>query len=180
MKHILTTILVIVGFVSFAGKPETNDVAGYKNVEDIGHKYTLETYIQVSPPSVQVYYYTKKYCEQYNVPETVAFGIAKLETSYLGPNLNSYNPEQTSYANAYGTYQLLLSTARDMYEGNRNELTPEMLLSDVRLNTQLGIKYLRYLHDIYGNWKIVCGYYNTGYPKINQYAIDATKYINHQ
>ena len=32
------------------------------------------------------------------------------------------------------------------------------------------MKYLRMLHNQYKNWKIVFGYYNTGYPRVNGYA----------
>ncbi len=59
---------------------------------------------------------------------------------------------------------MLLGTGRDMYEGKRQELTRNMLLTDMRLNTKLAMKYLRYLYDRYGSWKIACGFYNTGYP----------------
>lgn len=153
-----------------------------EDAESFSQAEALESYIQMATPSVQVYYYTKKYCKEYNVPETVAFGVAKLETAYKGPDKHDYNPSQTSSGNARGTYQLLLSTAKDMYVllnlGEKNELTAEMLLTDVELNVKLGIRYLRYLHDnISKNWTIVCGFYNTGYAQINDYAIVATKYM---
>lgn len=134
-------------------------------------------HINMAPHSIQVYYYTKYYCAVYNVPETVAFNVARLETGYKNPLDFKYRPNLTSYANAYGTYQLILGTAKFMYEGKKSDITPQVLLTDVKLNVRLGIKYLRYLHDIYNNWTIVCGAYNTGRPIINSYAISATKYI---
>jgi hypothetical protein len=154
----------------------------FSNAETFSVSDALDTYIQISLPSVQVYYYTKKYCKEFNVPETVAFGVVKQETSYKGPDNHDYNPSQISSANAYGAYQLLLSTAKDMYVllnlGNRNELTAERLLTDVKLNSKLGIRYLRYLNDnVSKNWTVVCGFYNTGYPQVNTYAIVATKYM---
>lgn len=152
------------------------DSLGTDNVID--KTAILERHISVAPHSVQVYFYTKKYCKEYGVPEEIAFSVARLETYYLGPNSFNYNPSQTSYANAYGTYQLLLSTARYMYEGDSREITPHILLTNVKLNTRLGIKYLKYLYDTYRSWIIACGFYNTGYPKINQYARDAVKYYN--
>lgn len=195
MKKITLTILFIFSFSFFTGQVNVNaedinidkaksitfsDVV--EDTESFSVVDALEPYIKIAPPSVQVYYYTKIYCEEFGVPETVAFGVAKLETAYKGPDKHDYNPAQTSSANARGTYQLLLSTAKDMYEllrlGNRNELTSEMLLNDVELNVKLGIRYLRYLHDnISRNWTIVCGFYNTGYPVVNEYAIVATKYM---
>lgn len=142
----------------------------------------LDKYISLAPKSIQVYYYTKRYCEEFDVPETVAFNVLKLETGYKGPMDLEYNPAQISSANAYGGYQILLSTGRDMYVilglGMKHQLTKEILLNDVELNTKLGIAYLRYLHNnISRNWTIVCGFYNTGYPLINSYAIYATRYI---
>jgi hypothetical protein len=32
------------------------------------------------------------------------------------------------------------------------------------------MRLLRNLHKRYGDWEVACGYYNTGYPKINDYA----------
>lgn len=151
---------------------DTKYLIQYDNTDD---------FIKSSCASIQLYYYTKKYCVEYNVPETIAFNILKLETSYNGPDDIMYNPIRTSIGNAYGPYQLLLSTARDMYDGNDDELTRERLLYDIELNTKLGIKYLRYLHNnISSDWTLVCGFYNTGYKQINEYAITATKYINNK
>jgi hypothetical protein len=36
--------------------------------------------------------------------------------------------------------------------------------------------YLRRLHNRYKNWPIVFGYYNTGYPRVNDYAIRVTNH----
>ncbi len=192
MKKVTLVILVTFAFMLFSGQTRidslasTNIIKAEANTFSTTHTFStataLETYIQISPPSVQLYYFTKKYCNEYDVPESVAFGILKLETTYRGPNTLDYSPNQTSRANAYGSYQLLLSTARDMYVllglGTREELTPDMLLNNVQLNAQLGIRYLRYLNDnISTDWKVACGYYNTGYKRINKYALDATKYM---
>jgi len=184
--RIIIKLLLITIFIAFINRGDgavNEDYNLNENINDINNIEILEPYIKISPPSIQVYYYTKIYCKLYGVPETIAFGVAKLETNYRGPDNHHYNPLQISYANAMGTYQLLLSTAKDMYVllnlGPRNELTSEMLLNDVELNTKLGIRYLRWIHDnISKDWKIVCGFYNTGYPTINEYAISATKYFN--
>lgn len=143
-------------------------------------------YIKLAPHSIQIYFYTKKYCKEYNVPEELAFSIARLETNYRGPGMLHYKPNQTSYANALGTYQLLLSTAKYVVEVysesfpgiTSDDITPEVLLADVKLNTKIGIKYLRHLHNIYNSWIIASGFYNTGYPRINQYARDAVQYLD--
>lgn len=146
----------------------------------------FEKYIKLSPHSVQIYFHTKKYCKEFNVPEEIAFSVARLETNYRGPDMFHYKPNQTSIAYAYGTYQILLSTAKfvvktypDIFpEISYKDVTKELLLNDVHLNTKIGIKYLRHLHSEYDSWIIACGFYNTGHPRVNQYARDAVKYFN--
>ncbi len=160
MKKLILTILFIFMFAFFTGQTNVNANSFEKiksttfsdvieDTETFSVVDALEHYIKLAPPSVQVYYYTKIYCENFGVPETVAFGVVKLETSYKGPDKLDYNPSQTSPANARGPYQLLLSTAKDMYEllklGPRHELTSDMLLTDVELNVKLGIRYLKWL-----------------------------------
>ena len=50
------------------------------------------------------------------------------------------------------------------------ESTNNKLKMDIEFNINLSMKMLRWLHDKYGDWALVCGYYNTGYPKVNEYA----------
>jgi len=153
---------------------------GYE-LDTISTEDAFAHYIRLAPYSVQVYFYTKKYCKEFDVPEEIAFAVAKLETGYKGPDKFSYDPtDQISVANALGAYQLLLSTARDMYEflgyGPRHELTKQMLLDDVELNVRLGICYLRWLkNNVSPSWIIVCGFYNSGYSIVNDYARVAVK-----
>jgi len=129
----------------------------------------FEKYLSKSPPRIQLFYYTNYYCDIYDVPERVAWRVLRLETNYRGPLDVDYNPIQISSANALGPWQLLYSTARFMYD-EKQSITKQRVLKDIRLNTKLGLKYLRYLYDIYGNWTTVAGYYNTGYPVVNNYA----------
>ena len=63
--------------------------------------------------------------------------------------------------------QVLKSTARWV---NKDQVSKEILLNDVKYNIMTSMKYLRMLHNQYKNWKIVFGYYNTGYPRVNGYA----------
>jgi len=155
-------------------------------VYEFSKEDALEHYIQLAPHSVQVYFYTKRYCKEFGVPQEVAFGVAKLETRYLGPDMFHYKPNQISTANAYGSYQILLSTAKyvvkiypEVFPGiTPGDITPDVLLNDVNLNSRIGIKYLNHLHIIYRSWIIACGFYNTGYPKINEYARNAVRFYN--
>ena len=196
MKKVTLIIFITLSMVIFTGQTRiqpytemevmkaeaTTFSDASEDAETFSTADALEPYIQMAPPSVQVYYYTKKYCKEYNVPETIAFQVAKLETAYKGPDRHDYNPNQTSSGNARGTYQLLVSTAKDMYEllglGPRSDITSERLLNDVELNVRLGVRYLRWVNDnVSKNWTVTCGFYNSGYAIINGYAITATRYM---
>ena len=128
-----------------------------------------ESYLRYAPASIQMHYYIKKYAEMYKVPLDIAYKIARLETNYKGPTHFTYNAAQTSYMNAYGPFQILLSTAREV-SGNP-ELSKEELLNNIDLNVCIGIKYLSQLYNEYHSWAIAAGYYNTGRPQLNEYAM---------
>jgi len=101
------------------------------------------------PPCIQMYHYIEYYADSFNIPKRYAYGVAKVETGYNGPFHWRYNPAQTSCANALGP----------------------------KYNVRTSMKMLRRLYKKYKNWGIVFGYYNTGYPQINGYAI---KVLNHK
>lgn len=190
MRKIPLTMLFVFSMVFTTGYKTVSETMNIQAREykiiPFSKNEVFEKYIKMSPHSVQIYFHTKKYCKEFNVPEEVAFSVARLETNYRGPDMFHYKPNQTSVADAYGTYQILLSTARyvvkiypDVFpEISYKDVTKELLLTDVHLNTKIGIKYLRHLHSEYNSWIIACGFYNTGYPRVNQYAKDAVKYLN--
>lgn len=126
----------------------------------------------MQPHSIQVYNNIKKYCKIYNVPEKIAFKVAKLETGFNGPMDFGYKSDRTSSANAVGPMQLIYSTA--LYMSDDKTISYNRVKNDIELNVKLSIKYLRYLFDRYNNWTVACGAYNTGRPIINKYAIKAT------
>jgi soluble lytic murein transglycosylase-like protein len=140
------------------------------NKEQTPIKYEYVDVTKLCPPSLTVYYKTVQYTEEYNIEPYIGFGIVREETGYRSPFQWSYKPNQTSSANAYGSFQLLLSTAR--WFSKDYSITKEDLLYDIDLNTKLGLGYAKSKYDDYGNWKYALGYYNTGYPKINGYALD--------
>jgi len=49
-------------------------------------------------------------------------------------------------------------------------ITQKELLHNIDLNVQISMKLLNKLHKQYDDWGIICGYYNTGSPLINEYA----------
>ena len=188
MRRITLTVLLSLSMLLTTGNMPAVKATENTDLELVvfSKQDALEHYIQVSPHSVQVYFYTKKYCAEFKVPEEIAFSVARLETNYRGPDMFHYKPNQTSTADARGTYQVLVSTAKyvvEIYPEIFLEYTPddinaEILLTNVHLNTKIGIKYLQHLNNIYKSWIIACGFYNTGYPRVNGYAKDAVKFYN--
>jgi soluble lytic murein transglycosylase-like protein len=141
-------------------------------------KETLEVRIpdsidQGAPPSLQMYKYIKAYADTFDIPLNYAFGIAYAETRYEGPFHWKYNHAQTSPTGAEGPMQILLSTARYL---NKDLVSRERLRTDIEYNVKTSMGYLRRLYNRYKNWPIVFGYYNTGYPRVNDYAIKVTNH----
>ena len=70
--------------------------------------------------------------------------------------------------------QILLSTARYL---NKDNVSRIRLRTDLKYNIRTSMGYLRRLHNKYKDWSIVFGYYNTGYPRVNDYAL---RVVNHK
>ena len=122
---------------------------------------------QGSPPSLQMYRYIKAYADTFDIPVRFAFGIAHTETGYRGPFHWKYNPAQTSPTGAEGPMQILLSTARYL---NKDGVSRQRLRTDIKYNVKTSLGYVRRLYNRYKSWPIAFGYYNTGYPRVNDYA----------
>lgn len=120
-----------------------------------------------SSPSIQMYFYIKKYAAEFNIPESYAFSLAYQETRYGGPLDMDYNHKQTSYAGALGPMQIMPATAKLIYGESVPKLT---LMNDINLNVMISMKLLRRLYDKYNDWGLVFGAYNTGRPCVNGYA----------
>lgn len=123
--------------------------------------------IETAPKSLKLYYLIEKYSDVYNVPKYVAYNVAFLETGYRGPFNWSYNPHQTSSAGAIGPMQILPSTADWV---NKKKIPKSKLMNDLELNVSTSMKMLSDLYKQYRDWAVVCGFYNTGYPKVNDYG----------
>ena len=133
------------------------------------------------PISMKMYYDIVKYSKKYNIPKHIAFNIAYKETRYRGPFHFGYQHNLTSSAGAVGPMQIKPSTANYIHD---EPITSHNLRNDVQLNIKISMKLLNILYKKYGNWKIVCGCYNTGRPMVNEYALfcvnnkDYRKYWN--
>lgn len=125
-----------------------------------------------STPSIQMYFYIKKYAAKYKVPEAYAFSLAYQETRYGGPLDLKYNHKQTSYAGALGPMQIMPATAKLIC---KKHVPPKRLMSDIELNVKISMMLLHRLYNKYNDWGLVFGAYNTGRPCINQYAKNILK-----
>jgi soluble lytic murein transglycosylase-like protein len=135
----------------------------------------VDIYSKDVQPSLQVYHSIKKYCSIYNVPEVYAFKVAYIESGWRDPFQATYNPyNKVSTANALGVMQVLRSTARDVWQDD--SITSEQLLNDIDYNVHTAIKYMSQLYEDQHDWARVYAIYNTGYVRLNDYALSV---VNH-
>jgi soluble lytic murein transglycosylase-like protein len=120
-----------------------------------------------NPPSFQLYEAIEKYSEIYKVPKNIAYNVAYRETGYKGPFHWSYNPYQKSNANAVGPMQIITKYSH-YYAGRK--VSEKELKTNIDLNVEISMKILSSLYKKFGSWALACGYYNTGYPTVNDYA----------
>jgi hypothetical protein len=118
-------------------------------------------------PEIQMYYFIKKYSQEYNIPEAYAFSLAYQETRYRGPFDSLYKHNQSSKAGALGPMQIMPATAKLICG---KPIPKKVLNNDIKLNVMISMKLLRRLHDKYKNWGLVFGAYNTGKPCVNKYS----------
>jgi len=126
--------------------------------------------------SIEVMNAINKYSLIYEVPRDYVLKCAHQETSYSGVVNFDYNHKRVSSYGALGPFQVIYSTAKSMMKDSN--FTKEDLKNNVDLNVHCGIKYMRYLYNIYHDWTIVYSYYNQGYVgvnNINSYARKITK-----
>jgi len=86
----------------------------------------------------------------------------------LGPFHWSYNHAQGSKAGALGPMQIMPATSEFI---NKEPIGGKKLKTDIEYNVRTSMKLLRYLHNKYKKWDIVCGVYNTGKVLVNDYAM---------
>lgn len=165
IKNTILTSVLLVGLLVLITSVRTS------GLEKETLKPTPDFYKSIeikNPTPIEMYENLEKYSKEYGIPKYVFYNIAFLETRYRGPFDWGYNPEKTSCVGALGPMQIMPSTA-NMICGEKVPL--DKLKNDMRLNIEISAKLLRRLYDKYGDWKLVCGCYNTGKPIVNSYAI---------
>jgi len=167
MKPIIVTSIICLSLIALSNcNSATDPYIGDLDSAQVSH----------AVPSVQMYYYIKKYSDIYEIPTEYAFSLAYHESRYQGPYHFDYNHKLSSKSGALGPMQILPSTARAVYQ---KPISSQQLKSDIRLNILISMMLLRRLHNKYNDWMLAFGAYNTGRPIRNQYArnIIQRKYI---
>lgn len=89
---------------------------------------------------------------RHGIPEDLFLRLVQQESGW--------NPRAVSHAGARGLAQLMPETARLL------SVDPD----DPRQNLEGGARYLRMMHDRYGNWRLALAAYNAGPGAVDQYG----------
>jgi soluble lytic murein transglycosylase-like protein len=122
---------------------------------------------EIVPTSIELYHIIERKSEEYGIPKHIAYNVVYMETRYRGPFHWNYNPYLTSSAGAQGPMQIITRYAHHFVG---RTVTPTELRTDLEMNVDVSMKMLKKLYRMYGQWDLVLGYYNTGYPQVNDYA----------
>lgn len=97
-----------------------------------------------------------EYLDRYGLP---------LELKYLTIVESGLNPLAVSKSGAVGLWQFMLNTAR-LFDLEVTSYVDER--RDVYKSTDAACRYLRYMYQTYGDWKLVLGSYNGGPGEIRK------------
>lgn len=160
MKSVLVYLVVCFGLIYYSFS--LTDIL--PNKANVASKSNFKT---KKFNSMEMFDLIEKYSEKYNIPKYIAYNVAYRETRYMGPFHWSYNPKQESCVGAVGPMQVLTSTCNWV---NNSNYTKSELMGNMELNIMTSMKLLNKLYRQYKDWSLVCGWYNTGKPIINEYA----------
>jgi hypothetical protein len=130
-----------------------------------------------SPACLQMYNLIERKSKQYSIPKHILYNVAWLETRYCGPFDWDYDPYLTSDGGAQGPMQIITKFAH-AHAGHH--VSAKELRTNLELNVDVSCKMLRKIYGIYGRWDLTLGYYNTGYPQVNDYAAYAVNNKNYK
>jgi soluble lytic murein transglycosylase-like protein len=157
---VLVTLLVITGILTCGYMLQTEQEKFEMTILQLGDSSN-------SPACLQMYNLIEHKSEENNIPKYILYNVAWLETRYCGPFDWSYNPYRTSSAGAQGPMQII---TRYAHKHAGYQVTAKELRTDLELNIDVSCSMLKSLYKTYGRWDLVLGYYNTGYPQVNDYA----------
>ena len=94
--------------------------------------------------------------ERYAIPRSIFLGLVTMESGW--------DPNAGNSAGAIGLTQVMPSTATLM--GYR----PEHLINNPELQLEAGAKYLSYMYQEFGDWKLALAAYNAGPAAVKRYS----------
>ena len=95
-------------------------------------------------------YYILNEVERFGIPSEVAL-LAGVESFY--------NPHARSKSNAYGMWQFLPGTGQRFNLAQNSDIDERQ---DIVKSTDAALRYLMYLHSLFGQWELAIGAYNSG------------------
>ena len=104
--------------------------------------------------------YVEKYAKEYKVDKELIYAMIKAESNFKA--------EAISNKEAIGLMQLLESTAYEVAEEIKKEITKEEILNP-ETNIQLGTKYLANLLNKYNNIELAVAAYNAGIGNVDNW-----------
>ncbi len=109
--------------------------------------------------------YVEKYSKEYNIDKELIYAMIKAESNF--------DESAISNKDAMGLMQLLESTAYELAENLKIEITKEDLLKP-EININLGTKYISVLLRKYGNIELAVASYNAGIGNVDGWIDDNT------
>ena len=141
--------------------------------------------IKKSSPSIRVYFAAIENTKNSNISTKEFLKVAHEESGYKDLNQKNYTSLQTSSANALGTWQVRIPTARMVLGKEASHMSDKQLrqklLTDIEFNAKVAMKYLEMMHKRYkGDKSLVFASYNRGpgrvrdHSDVNQYSKNIT------
>ncbi|RYZ48615.1 MAG: LysM peptidoglycan-binding domain-containing protein, partial [Sphingobacteriales bacterium] len=98
----------------------------------------------------------EKYLAKYNMPQ---------ELKYLAVVESGLNPKAVSRTKAMGLWQFMAPTGRD-FKLTQNQYIDERL--DPEKSTDAACRYLKMLHNMFGDWQVALAAYNCGQGNVKK------------
>ena len=102
---------------------------------------------------------------EYGVPEPLIYAVMKTESSF--------DPLAESSVGARGLMQMMEPTFSELTgKGHLEEYLPFSALYTPEISIRYGVYYLRYLPDMFGDWRLAIAAYNGGLGNVRKWLSD--------